>query len=154
MMLVLSNQAGAVRAARKCGVVASSAGSASRVGHATLATGRSRISLPARQERSLVARAGSDDVNEKLDELITTAKDKWADTEDKPTVITLAAAGLVTLIVTSSLLGALDNVPFLPGILELIGIGYSGFFLYKNVFKAEDREALLKKIDETKSKVL
>merc|ERR1712060_529741 len=50
---------------------------------------------------------------------------------------------LVTLIVLSSLLGALDKVPFLGGILELVGIGYTAYFAYNNLLFTPDREKLV-----------
>ena len=94
------------------------------------------------------------DLKDTAQDLLTTATEKWEETEDKPTVVTLGLAGLVTLIVLSSLLGALDKVPFLGGILELIGIGYATYFAYNNLLFTPDREELMKKVDDIKSKVL
>merc|ERR1712060_101609 len=94
------------------------------------------------------------DFKETAQDLLTTAQDKWAETEDKPTVVTLGAAALVTLIVLSSLLGALDKVPFLGGILELVGIGYTAYFAYNNLLFTPDREKLVSKVNEIKDKVL
>ena len=104
--------------------------------------------------KALIAKAGSDDLKNKANDLLTTAAEKWEETEDKPTVVTLALAGLVTLIVLSSLLGALDKVPFLGSILELVGIGYTAYFAYNNLLFTPDREKLVAKIDEVKDKVL
>jgi len=95
-----------------------------------------------------------DDLKNTAQDLLTTATEKWEETEDKPTVVTLAFAGLITLIVTSSLLGSLDKVPFLGSILELVGIGYTAYFAYNNLLFTPDREALMKKVDETKEKIL
>merc|ERR1712072_717651 len=53
-----------------------------------------------------------------------------------------------------SLLGALDKVPFLGGILELVGIGYTAYFAYNNLLFTPDRENLSKKVDEIKDKIL
>jgi len=103
--------------------------------------------------RSVKVFAG-DDLKNTAQDLLTTATEKWEETEDKPTVVTLAFAGLITLIVTSSLLGSLDKVPFLGSILELVGIGYTAYFAYNNLLFTPDREALMKKIDETKEKIL
>lgn len=107
--------------------------------------------LPAR--RGVRVQAGND-LKDTAQDLLTTATEKWEETEDKPTVVTLGLAGLVTLIVLSSLLGALDKVPFLGGILELIGIGYATYFAYNNLLFTPDREELMKKVDDIKSKVL
>ncbi|QDZ22158.1 CAAD domain-containing protein [Chloropicon primus] len=107
--------------------------------------------LPVR--RGVRVQAGND-LKDTAQDLLTTATEKWEETEDKPTVVTLGLAGLVTLIVLSSLLGALDKVPFLGGILELVGIGYAAYFAYNNLLFTPDREELMKKVDDLKSKVL
>merc|ERR1719221_351154 len=104
--------------------------------------------------KALIAKAGSDDLKNKANDLLTTAAEKWEETEDKPTVVTLALAGLVTLIVLSSLLGALDKIPFLGSILELVGIGYTAYFAYNNLLFTPDREELAKKVDDIKSKII
>merc|ERR1711907_296837 len=76
---------------------------------ASVAGLRSKINS---NSRSVKVFAG-DDLKNTAQDLLTTATEKWEETEDKPTVVTLAFAGLITLIVTSSLLGSLDKVPFL-----------------------------------------
>merc|ERR1711937_689622 len=105
-------------------------------------------------KRTLKVNASNDELKNKAQDLLTTAQDKWAETEDKPTVVTLAATGLVTLIVLSSLLGALEKVPFLSGILELVGIGYAAYFAYNNLLFTPDREELVNKVNDLKDKVL
>ena len=117
---------------------------------ASVAGLRSKINS---NSRSVKVFAG-DDLKNTAQDLLTTATEKWEETEDKPTVVTLAFAGLITLIVTSSLLGSLDKVPFLGSILELVGIGYTAYFAYNNLLFTPDREALMKKVDETKEKIL
>merc|ERR1712078_379665 len=115
---------------------------------ASVAGLRSKINS---NSRSVKVFAG-DDLKNTAQDLLTTATEKWEETEDKPTVVTFA--GLITLIVTSSLLGSLDKVPFLGSILELVGIGYTAYFAYNNLLFTPDREALMKKVDETKEKIL
>merc|ERR1711977_81545 len=123
-------------------------------------TASSRASAKISGLRSLGAGRGSvkvqagGDFKETAEDLLTTAAEKWEETEDKPTVVTLAFAALITLIVTSSLLGALDKVPFLGGILELVGIGYTAYFAYNNLLFTPDREKFAAKVDEVKDKVL
>merc|ERR1712144_11904 len=104
--------------------------------------------------KSLVSRAGNDQIKDTVDNLLTTATEKWEETEDKPAAVTLATAGLITFIVTTSLLGSLDKVPFLGGILELVGIGYTAYFAYNNLLFTPDREKFVAKVDEVKDKVL
>merc|ERR1712070_783727 len=120
---------------------------------ASVAGLRSSIGQRSNSNRSVKEFAG-DDLKNTAQDLLTTATEKWEETEDKPTVVTLAFAALITLIVTSSLLGALDKVPFLGGILELVGIGYTAYFAYNNLLFTPDRENLSKKVNEIKDKIL
>ncbi|MFS7931988.1 putative cyanobacterial aminoacyl-tRNA synthetase, CAAD domain, protein CURVATURE THYLAKOID 1 [Helianthus anomalus] len=44
---------------------------------------------------------------------------------------------------------AIDRLPLIPGVLELVGIGYTGWFVYKNLIYKPDREALVETIKGT-----
>ncbi|KAF3789233.1 CURVATURE THYLAKOID 1B protein [Nymphaea thermarum] len=41
---------------------------------------------------------------------------------------------------------AIERLPVIPGVLELVGIGYTGWFIYRNLVFKPDREALFDKI--------
>ena len=58
-------------------------------------------------------------------------------------------AGVVALWGSTGLISAIDRLPLIPGVLELVGIGYSGWFAYKNLVFKPDREAFIQKIKET-----
>ncbi|KAI9093988.1 hypothetical protein K1719_026986 [Acacia pycnantha] len=45
-------------------------------------------------------------------------------------------------------------LPLIPGVLEVVGIGYSGWFAYKNLLNKPDREALLQKIKDTYNEII
>ncbi|KAK9151327.1 hypothetical protein Syun_009636 [Stephania yunnanensis] len=49
----------------------------------------------------------------------------------------------------ASSLQAIDRLPIVPGVLELVGIGYSGWFAYNDLVFKPDREALIQKIKDT-----
>lgn len=74
---------------------------------------------------------------------------QWDKVEDKYAVSSLAVAGVVALWGSTGMLSAIDSLPVIPGVLELVGIGYTGWFAYKNLIFKPDREALLKKIKDT-----
>ncbi|CAH8267575.1 unnamed protein product [Arabidopsis lyrata] len=40
---------------------------------------------------------------------------------------------------------SIDRLPLVPGVLELVGIGYTGWFTYKNLVFKPDREACFKR---------
>ncbi|CAA6671856.1 unnamed protein product [Spirodela intermedia] len=66
--------------------------------------------------------------------------------EDKYAITILAFSGVVALWVSTGMVSAIDRLPVLPGVLELVGIGYTGWFVYQNLVFKPDREALLEKI--------
>ncbi|XP_028961602.2 protein CURVATURE THYLAKOID 1B, chloroplastic-like [Malus domestica] len=84
-----------------------------------------------------------------LPEIVKTVQEAWEKVEDKYAVSSLAVAGAVALWGSTGLLSAIDRLPLVPGVLELVGIGYTGWFAYKNLVYKPDREALTLKIKAT-----
>ncbi|WJX85774.1 hypothetical protein P8452_68179 [Trifolium repens] len=82
-------------------------------------------------------------------EFLKTVQQAWEKVEDKYAVSTLAVAGTVALWGTAGVISAIDRLPLIPGVLEVVGIGYTGWFAYKNLVFKPDREALVQKIKET-----
>ncbi|XP_048226270.1 protein CURVATURE THYLAKOID 1B, chloroplastic [Ricinus communis] len=82
-------------------------------------------------------------------EIIKTVQEAWDKVEDKYAVSTLAVVGAVALWGSTGMISAIDRIPLVPGVLEVVGIGYSGWFAYKNLVFKPDREALLEKIKAT-----
>ncbi|WRX09406.1 Cyanobacterial aminoacyl-tRNA synthetase [Theobroma cacao] len=74
-----------------------------------------------------------------MPEIVKTIRDTWDKVEDKYAVSSLAVAGIVALWGSIGLISAIDRLPLVPGLLELVGIGYSGWFAYKNLFFEPDR---------------
>ncbi|KAG0457101.1 hypothetical protein HPP92_022258 [Vanilla planifolia] len=80
-----------------------------------------------------------------LPEFVTTVREMWDRLEDKYFVTSLAFASLIALYGSVGVISAIDRLPLLPGIFEIIGIGYSGWFAYNNLVFKPDREALFAK---------
>ncbi|XP_035547306.1 protein CURVATURE THYLAKOID 1B, chloroplastic-like [Juglans regia] len=74
-----------------------------------------------------------------LPEMVRTAQEAWDKVEDKYAVSSLAVAGAVGLWVSTGMVSAIDRLPLIPGVLELVGIGYTGWFAYKNLVFKPDR---------------
>nr|ACU14969.1 unknown [Glycine max] len=87
-------------------------------------------------------------------EIVKTIQEAWDKVEDKYAVSSLAVAGVVALVGSAGMISAIDRLPLIPGVLEVVGIGYSGWFAYKNLFFKPDREAFLRKVKETYSEIL
>ncbi|KAF4366483.1 hypothetical protein CsatB_010762 [Cannabis sativa] len=87
-------------------------------------------------------------------EIIQTVQEAWDKVEDKYAVSSLAVAGVVALWGSTGMISAIDRLPLIPGVLELVGIGYSGWFAYKNLVFKPDREALLQKVKDTYKEII
>lgn len=62
---------------------------------------------------------------------------------------TIGVAAIVALWTVVGAIKAIDKLPLLPGVLEIVGIGYTGWFTYRNLVFQPDREALIGKIKST-----
>ncbi|XP_028797831.1 protein CURVATURE THYLAKOID 1B, chloroplastic-like [Neltuma alba] len=87
-------------------------------------------------------------------EFLKTVQETWEKIEDKYAVTTVAAAGVVALWGSTGVISAIDRLPLIPGVLEVVGIGSAGWFAYKNLIYKPDREALLQKIKETYNEII
>lgn len=73
----------------------------------------------------------------------------------QPIIVTgVVIGGLVTVKVALAILGAINEIPLLAPTFEMVGIGYSAWFLYRYVLKASTREELGKNLKEVKRDVL
>lgn len=89
-----------------------------------------------------------------LPEVFETIQEAWNKVDDKYAVTSLGVAAVIALIGSSGLISAIDRLPLVPGVLELVGIGYTGWFAYKNLIFKPEREALLQKIKSLYSDVV
>ncbi|RLN08120.1 protein CURVATURE THYLAKOID 1A, chloroplastic-like [Panicum miliaceum] len=102
----------------------------------------------------LRAKASSDDTSAASgDEIIADLKAKWDAVENKTTVITYAGGAIVALWLTSVIVGAINSVPLLPNIMELVGLGYTGWFVYRYLLFKESRKELADDIESLKKKI-
>ena len=90
---------------------------------------------------------------DKATELLGELQDFWNRSSDKPAIIGLTVAALLALITANAVSGAISRVPVISDLLEIVGLLYSGYFAYNNLFFKPDRQALLKNIDATLEKV-
>ncbi|XP_020085525.1 protein CURVATURE THYLAKOID 1B, chloroplastic-like [Ananas comosus] len=87
-------------------------------------------------------------------EVVKSIQDAWDKLEDKYAVASLAVASVIALWGTSGMITAIDKLPVVPGVLELVGIGYTGWFAYRNLVFKPDREALFGKIKSIYSDII
>lgn len=70
------------------------------------------------------------------------------------TVAGIAFGSFVGVKLTLALLAALNEIPMVQPTLELVGLGYTAWFVYRFVLKADNRHELSEKYDEVKKQVL
>lgn len=78
---------------------------------------------------------------------------QWDKVENKTGVIVYASAAVVALWLSNTVIGALNNVPLLPKLFELVGLSYSAWFTYRYLLFKSSREELVKDIEVLKKKV-
>ncbi|MEQ8958119.1 CAAD domain-containing protein [Coleofasciculus sp. F4-SAH-05] len=69
-------------------------------------------------------------------------------------LIGLVIAGFITVYVTLAVLDAINDIPLLAPIFELVGIGYTIWFIARYLWKAESRQELAQEFDSLKGQLL
>ncbi|XP_057454735.1 protein CURVATURE THYLAKOID 1A, chloroplastic [Lotus japonicus] len=107
-----------------------------------------------RKPSLLQTRASSDETSSvDTNELISDLKEKWDAVENKSTVIIYGGGALVAVWLSSILVGAINSVPLLPKIMELVGLGYTGWFVYRYLLFKSSRKELATDIESIKKKI-
>jgi len=78
----------------------------------------------------------------------------FADYKQPLTTVGLILTAGITVYVTLSVLDALDNIPLLSSILELVGLGYSAWFFTRYLLKASTRQELFAEFESLKQQIL
>ncbi|KAJ8544054.1 hypothetical protein K7X08_025672 [Anisodus acutangulus] len=76
------------------------------------------------------------------------------DPEDSSSIILFGGAAVTALWMTTAIVGAIDSIPLLPKLLEVVGLGYIVWFSSRFLIFKEDRDELAAKIEDLKQEVL
>jgi len=107
-----------------------------------------------RTSRKFAVRATStDDTTVDVDAIVKDLQDKWDRVENKTTVAVYAGGAVVALWLSSTIVGAVNSVPLVPKFLELVGLGYTSWFVYRYLLFKSSREELLEDVEELKRKI-
>ncbi|XVE73768.1 hypothetical protein DITRI_Ditri11bG0144200 [Diplodiscus trichospermus] len=109
--------------------------------------------LPESRRFSLLQTKASEETSVDAGELFTDLKEKWDKLENKSTVILYGGGAIVAIWLSSILVGAINSVPLLPKIMELVGLGYTGWFVYRYLLYKSSRKELATDIEELKKKI-
>uniref|UniRef100_A0A1J3HCI0 Protein CURVATURE THYLAKOID 1A, chloroplastic n=3 Tax=Magnoliopsida TaxID=3398 RepID=A0A1J3HCI0_NOCCA len=125
--------------------------------------GRSSIIVPVKllsgnglhKVELMKTRASSEETSTSIDtnELITDLKEKWDGLENKSTVLIYGGGAIVAVWLSSIVVGAINSVPLLPKVMELVGLGYTGWFVYRYLLFKSSRKELAEDIDSLKKKI-
>lgn len=63
-------------------------------------------------------------------------------------------SAIVTVRIVIAVLGAIDDIPLLSPVLELVGLGYAAWFVYRYLWKAENRQELFQEFEAFKSQIV
>merc|ERR1711918_129195 len=73
------------------------------------------------------------------EEIVKTLSEQWDKVENKGNALLIGGGGLFALWLASTVVGAINSVPLLPKLMELVGFGYSAWFVYKYFLFKEGR---------------
>ncbi|CAN6478555.1 unnamed protein product [Victoria cruziana] len=125
--------------------------------HNAFSLSRPSISLSeSRKFAPLPIRASSSEETSssvQVEELFADLKEKWDGLENKSTVFIYGGGAIVAVWLSSIVVGAINSVPLLPKIMELVGLGYTGWFVYRYLLFKSSRKELASDIEELKKKI-
>jgi len=104
-----------------------------------------------RKQQSMIVRAEATEVDSEA--IIKDLQDKWDKVENKTGFIVYTVGGFTLVWLSSTILGALNGVPLLPRVFELVGLGYSAWFTYRYLLFKSSREELVQDIEALKKKI-
>ena len=78
----------------------------------------------------------------------------FSDYRQPLTSLGLILAAIIAVKVVLAVLDALNDIPLLAPTFQLIGIGYSAWFTYRYLLKAENRQELTQEVDALKHQVV
>ncbi|KAK8331693.1 hypothetical protein V6Z11_A10G091000 [Gossypium hirsutum] len=73
--------------------------------------------------------------------------------EDRVGLIGLGFAAIVALWTSTNLISVIDKLPIIPNVLEIIGILFSSWFIYRYLLFKPDREELFEIINKSLSQI-
>ena len=102
------------------------------------------------QRPSVIARANNEIDTEAI---VNDLQEKWEAVENKPAAIIYATGAFAGIWLANTVVGAINALPLLPKVFELVGLGYSAWFTYRYLLFKSNREELADDIEALKKKI-
>merc|ERR550514_1421913 len=112
----------------------------------------SRISVHVPRQPVRIS-ADKTDTSADVDQVVKDLADRWDKVEDKTSVILYGGAAIVLLWLSSAIVGAVNNIPLLPKLMELVGLSYSAWFTYRYLLFKSSRQELIQDVEELSKKI-
>ncbi|XP_039160606.1 protein CURVATURE THYLAKOID 1A, chloroplastic-like [Eucalyptus grandis] len=107
--------------------------------------------------KSVQIRASSEEKPSPVEvgEMFADLKEKlrWDAIEDKSRVFLYGGGAIVAVWLSSMVVEALNSVPLLPKVMELVGLGYTGWFVYRYLRFKSSRKELASDIETLKKQI-
>jgi hypothetical protein len=78
----------------------------------------------------------------------------FADYKKPLITLLIFTSGIVSVYVVLSVINAINDIPLLSPVLELVGLGYSIWFVYRYLLRASTRSELLQEFEVLKKQVV
>ncbi|KAL5727188.1 Protein CURVATURE THYLAKOID 1A [Ranunculus cassubicifolius] len=102
---------------------------------------------------SLQVRASEEASGVEAEAVFSDIKEKWDAVENKSTVLIYGGGAIVAVWLSTVVVGAINSVPLLPKLMELVGLGYTGWFVYRYLLFKSSRKELATDIESLKKKI-
>ncbi len=99
----------------------------------------------------VTVRASNNEID--TDAIVSDLQEKWEAVENKPAAIIYAAGAVAGVWLSNTVVGAINALPLLPKVFELVGLGYSAWFTYRYLLFKSNREELVDDIEALKKKI-
>ncbi|KAJ9545759.1 hypothetical protein OSB04_025466 [Centaurea solstitialis] len=115
-----------------------------------------RIGPGSKKSLAYRIKASSEDPSEtsEVGEVFSNLKEKWDALENKPMAVVYGGGAAVGVWLSSTVVNAINSVPVVPKFMELIGFGYTGWFIYRYLLFKSGRKELADDIEVLKKKII
>merc|ERR550514_758130 len=104
-------------------------------------------------KRITLLSAGNSDTAVDVDKVVKDLADRWDKIDDKTSVVLYGSGSLVLLWFSSAIVGAVNNIPLLPKLMEIVGLSYTAWFTYRYLLFKTSRQQLVQDIEELQKKI-
>ncbi|MEM8780315.1 MAG: CAAD domain-containing protein [Cyanobacteria bacterium P01_G01_bin.49] len=77
----------------------------------------------------------------------------WDEYQQPLITVLLAILAIITVKIIVAVLGAIDGIPLLAPLLQMVGLGYTAWFVWRYLWKASNRKELLAEFDAIKNQM-